>query len=401
MSLYRFRAVAADGVLRRGHLQARSEHELEARLARQGLELLVSRELSPGRARRRGRRVGRPRLIHLCAQLQQLLAAGVPLLDALDDLHASDDCEVLRQVCASLGDDIRGGLSLSAALAQHPGVFSPVFVALIAAGEQSGRLESALARLEMDLKWEEQHFSRLRQALYYPALVGVLLLCVLAFLLVYLVPELVSFLRAMGEALPWQTRWLLACARIAQQYGVFLGAALLCVLPVLGCLRRVSAGVALRMDALALRIPLAGPLVHKLTMTRLCHALAMLYGAGVTVIDSVAQLHDLAGNRALAAALSEAGDAMRRGSGVSAGFAASGLFPSLVVRMLHVGETSGALDSAMLSVASFYARDVERTMARLQATLLPAVTLLLGAMLLWIAFAVFSPLYGLFTRVGI
>jgi type IV pilus assembly protein PilC len=380
VSFYRFRAVAADGVLRRGHLQARSEHELEARLARQGLELLVSQELSPGRARRCGRRVGRPRLIHFCAQLQQLLAAGVPLLDALDDLHASDDSEVLRQVCASLGDDIRGGLSLSAALAQHPGVFSPVFVALIAAGEQSGRLESALARLETDLKWEEQHFSRLRQALYYPALVGVLLLCVLAFLLVYVVPELVSFLRAMGEALPWQTRWLLAGARIAQQYGVLL---------------------AVRMDALALRIPLAGPLVHKLTMTRLCHALAMLYGAGVTVIDSVAQLHDLAGNRALAAALSEAGDAMRRGSGVSAGFAASGLFPSLVVRMLQVGETSGALDSAMLSVASFYARDVERTMARLQATLLPAVTVILGAILLWIAFAVFGPLYGLFTRVGI
>ncbi|MCZ6773049.1 MAG: type II secretion system F family protein, partial [Proteobacteria bacterium] len=154
-----------------------------------------------------------------------------------------------------------------------------------------------------------------------------------------------------------------------------------------------------RIDNIILRMPLIGPVMKKLIVTRVCQVFSIMYSSGITVLDSIRSAEDVSGNRAIATALRDAGRMIADGGGISASFAATGLFPPLVVRMLQVGENTGALEEALDNVSYFYTRDVAETIERLQEMIMPGITMVLGALLFWIMASVLGPIYDLFTQI--
>lgn len=397
MPHYRFRAVDTTGEIRSGDLEAPGLIELEHLLARRGLELLSARR---GRhAGRRGLRLTRPALIGFLDQLQQLLAAGLPLLDILEDLASAPGA--VAGVARELAEAITSGSALSSAMRRQPRVFEPVLANLVEAGELSGRLGELLKHAVQDLRWQDEQVALTRRVLLYPAIVGVTLAGAIGFLLAFVVPQLAGFLTGMGQALPVQTRALLACANALRVHGLVLLTTIPALLALATLAHRWSHAVALKTDSLALRLPVLGPVLAKLALSRLCSVIALLYGAGITVPEALAGAASVTRNRALRAALETARRAIDAGESLSASFEATGLFPPLLKRMLRVGEQTGRLDLALGDVAASFACEAREAVARLQILLMPALVGVLGLVVLWVVWAVFGPLYALLTQLKV
>ena len=397
MTPYAYRAVSPGGQIVRGRLDARDLPDLERRLARLGLELLRGR---PALALQWPARRGIPRreLINFCFHLEQFLQAGVPILDSLADLRDSLEHPRFRPVVAQLITAIEGGQSLSEALLQHPQVFDGVFCSLVRAGEQAGELPRVLRALAAALKRDDELAAFTRRIAIYPLIVCAVILAAIGVALIYVVPELARLFQTVGQALPLQTRILIACSGFVRGYGWLLALAIFAA----GLVFRHALATQPRfrhdIDALKLRLPLLGEVRRKLILARFTGLFAMMYASGITIIDALRAAEDVVGNTALKAGLQQAGRRIEQGAGLSEAFAGVELFPPLVTRMLRVGESTGALDQALSNVSYFYERDVREAIERLQASIEPALTVILGLLLLAVMSAVMLPIYDIVSR---
>lgn len=398
MSVFRYRAIDAGGGVHQGLARASGLAELDALLAGRGLELLRARP-SWGLGARNEPRLPRPAQMLLLSQLEQLLRAGLPMLEILTELARAGGAA--GAIARGLAESIAAGLPLSAGLARFPRVFDPVLLSLVQAGEESGSLPALLRQAVADLRWQEEQLRLTQRVLLYPALVGGVLAAALSFLLVYVVPQLAGFLTGMGQSLPPQTRALLACAEGLKAYGLFAASGL--GLLTVGALTAIRSNTALAtaFDGLCLRLPLLGTVLSKLALGRMCRVCAVLYAAGIPLPEALRLTRGVLTNRALRTALVTAGEQIDAGAGLHDAFAAAQRFPDLLLRMLRVGEHSGRLDEALGQVAECFASDARETVARLQTLLNPALVGVLGLVLLWVVWAVFEPLYGLFTHLRV
>lgn len=399
MEVFVYKAINDQGRVLRGKVDAANPADLETRLSRIGLDLVNYKEVKSKQKNVTGRGIKRTDLITFCFHLEQLTRAGVPILEGLADLRDTIDNKRLREVTAAMIESIEGGKNLSGAMRDFPFVFSPVFVSLIAAGEQSGQIVDVLQKLIENLKWQDEQAAQTKKLLMYPSIVSVIVAAVLFFLMLYVVPQLISFLSTMGQELPLQTRALIWTSAFFREYWYLVLATPIIVGMGLATAINTNPAFALRVDGLKLRLPVIGPILKKIIVTRVCNVFSIMYSSGITVLECIRTSEDVADNKAIQQAVRDAGRLIADGGGISASFAATGLFPPLVVRMLRVGENTGALEEALANVSYFYTRDVRESVANLQAMILPGITIVLGAMILWIMAAVMGPIYDLFTQI--
>ena len=401
MSMYRYKAIDFRGRISKGKTRAANGADLETRLRRTGLELISYRAVRRPGLPLTPRRIKRRDLIVFCFHLEQSLRAGVPAPESLQDLRDSADHPRLREVTGSMLEAIEGGKTLSAAMQEFPGVFNEVFVNLIRAGEQAGNLGAILERLGANLKWQDEQASMARKLLIGPALTGAVIGIVVVFLMTYLVPQLLAFVATTGSGLPAHTLLLIALSTaLADYWQVILCAPLLLLLVVIAG-ARASSGFRLALDRFKLSVPVIGPALEKLILARLAGLFAMMYASGITVIDCISAGERSAGNLAVAQAMNRVGAALAEGQNLGDSFAAAGLFPPLALRMIRVGETTGALAPALENVAWFYTRDAREAVGRLQSLIEPVMTLSLGLIIGWVMLSVFGPIYDLVTGLGI
>ena len=323
------------------------------------------------------------------------------MIDALSDLRDSVEDHRLREVIAGMIEAIQGGATLSESMAKFPGLFDAVFVNLVQAGEMSGQVGMVLRKVTENLRWQDEQAAHVKQILMYPAIVATVVLGVVCFLMIYLVPQLVQFIENMGEKLPLHTRVLIGVSDIFVQFWY-----LILPLPVpivLGgtALRKVSPTFDYAVDDMKLRIWVIGPLLKKIILARFANYFALMYASGITVLECIRISEGLAGNKAVAEAARRAHRQIADGASISSGFEHAGLFPPLVLRMLRVGENTGALDTALLNISYFYERDVRDSIDRIQSMIGPAMTVLLGGLLLWVLSSVLGPIYDLIANIKI
>lgn len=396
MNLHRYRAMAADGRRVRGELDAVDLLDLEQRLQTMGLVLING---EPVRLRWRTRaKVPRRELIHFCFHFEQLLTAGVPPFEALTAMRNATTHARTRALIGMLLADVERGRPLSEAIARQEGVFAPALVALIKAGEHAGRLSEAVREIGAVLEREEALVAHARRIAIYPAIVAALILAALVVALVQVVPEMEKLFRSSGEQLPLQTQVLLALSALVTRHGwlMLLGAGSLAA--ALQWQLAHSEPARVRAHRLLLSLPLVGGILRDIGLARFASTLASLYAAGVPVIDALRISQDTTGNLALRAALHDVTRQVEQGRPLSAAFETASRFPALLTRMAQVGEQTGALDRALENIALLCRRDVEIAIGRLQAAIEPGLTVMLGALLLWVASAILGPIYGLITR---
>jgi len=397
MSLYNYKAVGPDGKTVLGRLDAINLIDLELRLRRMELDLVTGEPISNRSLFGGG--VPRRELIHFCFHLELLVRAGVPILEGLSDLRDSLEHPRFREVVAGLVESIEGGQRLSQAMDAQGKVFNKVFVSLIRAGESSGRLPTVLQGLTESLKWEDELASQTKKLIMYPAFVGTIVIAATFFLMIYMVPQLKQFIKNMGQELPLQTKVLFFVSDLLVNY--WYVALLLPILLGVGLkvMMHVNPLARLRFDAAKLRAPFVGEILRKIILSRFANTFALLYASGIPILDSIRTTQGVVGNLVVKQGLERVEQLISEGQNVTAAFHSIGFFPPLVIRMLRVGESTGALDDALINVSYFYNRDVKESVERVQQLIEPMLTVVLGCLLGWIMLSVLGPVYDVISKI--
>ena len=398
MPLFTYKAVDTQGKSVVGRVEAVNLFDLEQRLARMGLDLVVGGQTAQRSRMIGGGRISRQDLINFCFHLEQLAGAGVPVIEGLVDLRESVENPRFREVVSGLVESIEGGRNLSGALAEFPEVFGKVFVSLVRSGEQTGKLPEVLKSLTESLKWEDELAAQTKKLMMYPAFVGSIVLLVTFFLMIYLVPQMTGFIRNMGQDIPLQTRILMRVSAFFVGYWWAVLAAPFVAWGALKLAMKRNPAVEYALDQYKLALPLVGPILRKIILSRFASSFAMMYGSGITVLEAIRSCEEIVGNKPLQNALRIAGQQIAEGKNLTAAFADLGLFPPLVIRMLRVGENTGGLDRALLNVSYFYNREVRESIGKVQAMIEPALTLVLGAILGWVMLSVLGPVYDAISK---
>jgi type IV pilus assembly protein PilC len=211
--------------------------------------------------------------------------------------------------------------------------------------------------------------------------------------MIYLVPQMTGFIRNMGEAIPLQTQILMAVSSFFVNYWYVVIAGPFVVFFGLRFLIKTNPAVEYAVDRYKISMPLLGPILKKIILSRFAASFAMMYASGITVLDAIRSCEEIVGNKPLEQALRTAGQQIAEGKHLTAAFEDLSLFPPLVIRMMRIGENTGALDTALLNVSYFYNREVKESIGKVQAMIEPALTLVLGAILGWVMLSVLGPIY--------
>jgi len=398
MAMYSYQAINQQGQTRKGLQDAANLVDLEFRLKRSGLDL-IDAKVDSNKTGGQRKKIKRTELITFFFNLEQLTRAGVPLLECLADLRDTMNEARFREVIANLVESIESGKKLSQAMAQHPDAFDKIFVSLTHAGEESGRLPEVFAHITESLKWQDEMASHTKTILMYPAFVGTIVLGITFFLMVYLVPQLVSFIKSMGQEIPIQTRMLLATSWFFVNYWYVILALPIGVPIAIKMLINSSDEMRFRFDLFKLNMWVTGPILRKIILARFANTFAMMYGSGISILDCIANSRDVVNNLAVAKSLNEVTQQIEAGKNLTQSFQDTSMFPPLVIRMLKVGEATGSLDKALLNVSYFYDRDVKESIKKVQILIEPTMTIILGALLGWVMLSVLSPIYDIIGKV--
>ena len=273
-----------------------------------------------------------------------------------------------------------------------------MFTSLVRSGEQTGKLPEVLKSLTESLKWEDELAAQTKKLMMYPAFVGSIVLLVTFFLMIYLVPQMTGFIRNMGQEIPLQTVMLIAVSNFFVSYWWAVLAVPFVAWLALKLAVKRNPAVEYAVDHYKLAAPVVGPILRKIILSRFASSFAMMYASGITVLDAIRSCEQIVGNKPLENALRIAGQQIADGKNLTAAFQDLALFPPLVIRMLRVGENTGALDTALLNVSYFYNREVRESIGKVQAMIEPALTLLLGAILGWVMLSVLGPVYDAISK---
>ncbi len=401
MPTYNYKAVDQVGRAAQGQLDALNEIDLELRLERIGLDLITFRQVKKTKSLFNSSKVSHKDLMMFCFQLEQLTSAGVPLLEGLVDLRDSTANPHFQKVIGSLVSEVEGGKMLSQALAEYPSVFSNVFVSLVRAGEQTGKLPEVFDNLASTLKWQDELVSQTRRLLAYPSFVLVVVLGAVAFLMSYLVPQMVSFLQNMGQELPLETKILIFLSNSFVSYWwVIISTPVIAVIVIAIMVQR-SPDARYKFDYIKLNLPVIGEILQKIILARFARYFALMYQTGIPILDAIKTCEEIVANRVVADALSRAQHQINAGDSMSESFKNAGLFPPLVVRMIRVGESTGGLDKSLLKISYFYDRDVNESIEKMMKMIEPTLTVVLGGILAFIMFSVLGPVYDSFGKLNI
>jgi len=391
---YRFKTIDAVGKIRSDTMVASNPMELEKRLGTMGFDLLSYKEhTKAAKSAFRSKTISRRELINFTFHIEQLIKSGVPLIDSLKDIRDSIEYSHFTDVLQTVIDDIEGGKTLSLALGQHPVIFDKVYVTLVRVGEETGQLAEVLKDLAETIRWQDELISQTKKIMIYPAIVSVIVLLVVAFLMMYLMPQLLPFVRNLGTEIPLHTEILINISDVFVNYWYLIFSSPIIFVFGLKYVAKNNHQVKYFLDDLKLKFWIFGPMMTKIKLARFANYFAMMYSAGITVLDALKISEDMVDNMVLEESIKEARNSISEGIIISKSFEAVGVFPSMIVRMLKVGEDTGAMDDALLNVSYFYNREVKESIEKIEPAILPVLTIILGGIMMWIMMAVLGPVY--------
>ena len=400
MPAYTFEALQADGKSRKGVIEADTVRAARALLRTQALVPLSVEPVTGSGGSVLTRPIGGARAFNSAQlaiwtrQLAGLVSSGLPLERALTALVDEAEHERQRHLIAALRAEVNAGAPLAGAMAQHPRDFSPVYTAVVAAGEQGGHLGAVLERLADDLEERQTLKARLIGAALYPAIVTVVAIVIVIFLVSYVVPQVATVFAGSKQALPTLTVLMLAVSQLVRAWGWWLLVTIVLI--------AVGARLALRnnrlrqkFDALWLRLPLVGRLSRGYNAARFGATLAMLAGAGVPILRALQAAGQTLNNTAMRADAEDALVMVREGAPLAAALAQKKRFPGLLAMFARLGEQTGQLPMMLQRASTQLSAEVQRRALQLATVLEPLLIVAMGVVVLLIVLAVMLPIIQL------
>ncbi len=333
-------------------------------------------------------------LVVFSRQLATIVDAGIPLVGALDVLSQQVENEYFKTIIAGMRDKIESGMSFSAALKEHPEVFSKLFVNMIVAGEGSGALDEILDRVATYLEKTASLRRKIKSALIYPAIVTVMAVLITIVLLIKVVPTFESIFADFGTGLPLPTLILLAISDFLRKYLLLF--IVVSFFAFIGLLRysETKQG-SLRLDSIKLKLPIFGKLIKKVCLARFARTLSTLTKSGVAILSALDIVGETSGNRVIEEAILNAKNSIREGENITDPLIKSGVFPPMVTKMISVGERSGELEKMLGKIADFYEDEVDTAVNGLTSMIEPLIIAFLGIVIGSIVIAMFLPVFKL------
>ncbi len=400
MPAYTFEALNPQGRTEQGVVEADSERAARSQLRTQGLLPLSLSAVTAAKARPgdivlwQPRTFSRTDLVVWTRQLASLVAAGLPLERSLTALSDEAPSPQQRDLVAQLRAEVNAGAPLAQALAQHPREFDELYVAVIGAGEQSGRLGAVLMQLANDLEAAHTMRSKLLAASLYPAIVSSVALLIVLFLLAYVVPQVAQVFTSTQRSLPWLTVAMLTLSELVQALWLWLLLALVLGAVVLRMALRQPAFRA-QFDAAWLRLPVLGRLSQGYNAARFAGTLALLVGAGVPMLKALHTTAHTLSNMALREQALQALDLVREGAPLGSALAHHQRLPSLLPMFARLGEQTGQLPQMLQHAADHLSNEVQRRALQLATVLEPLLIVVMGLVVMLIVLAVMLPIIQL------
>lgn len=401
MPLFEWEGKTAKGEVKYGALAADSEIELRTLIRREGIILVKSTEKKEEKAGRFSTRkkVKQGHIGVFTRQLATMITSGLPLVQSLDALSQQLDDGNLRAIVKAIKQKIEEGVRFADALKDYPKCFDDLYVNLVLAGEEGGTLDAVLIRISTYIEKTEKLKKKVKSALIYPASIVTVAIAVVMILLLFVIPVFEGMFSSFGRALPAPTQMVIDFSKIVKSTVHFMLAGVIVGVFLLRRYHKTEMG-ARQLDSLILRIPVLGLLLKKASMARVTRTLSTLLSSGVSILESLVIVARTAGNKVIEEALMTARTHISQGRSISEPLKESGVFPPMVVQMIQVGESTGALDSMLNKIADFYEEDVDNTVANLTALLEPALMVFLGIVLGGLIIAMYLPIFQLGSVVG-
>jgi len=399
MPSFTYKAKNEYGKTIKGTLIASNEDQLAASLDQIGLYLISAKKTKIAELYLSWESIKRKDLITFTVHLSTTLSAGIPILQSLQDLIEQSEKPRFKNIIEDVSSNIQAGSSLSEALSKHPKVFSELYVSMVKAGETTGNVDKVLTDLVSFLEWQEALAMDVKQATIYPVFVLSAVISLVVLLMTFVFPRFTVIFERTNAPLPLPTRVVMGISHFTTSYW-FIIVLVVMALIVSHRLTVKTPGGRYLFDKLKLKLPVFGNLLRKIALSRFSHHFGALLKAGVEIYHSLMVTEKVVGNTVIAKVISSARDYISAGESLSESLKKGNEFPSLVIRMIAIGESSGNLDKTLGKVSQYYDREVPITIKKVFAVFEPIVIASLAVVVLGMALSMFLPLYQMLNLVG-
>jgi len=399
MAYFNYLATDSQNKEIKGSLEASNLLEAKTKLRQSGVYIIRIQKESNLLEKFGFEKVKNTDLAMFSHQFATMISSGIPLIRALQALAEESTNKKFRTTIDKIRFDVENGVSLSEALLKHPEVFSNFFVTSVKSGEAAGILPAVLNRLASHLEKEEELKRKVSSSFAYPAIVGFVALAVVIFMLIFIVPVFRNVYKALKIGLPGPTVTLIALSNIVIKFWWII---LLLIGISIYALRIVKKNnkYNLIFDRFKLGIPVFGPLNRKVCVSRFVRTLSTMMASGLSLNSSLNIIKDIVGNRVISDSVEAIQKDINQGKQISAALKSQGIFPPIVVQMVSVGEESGNLNALLDKCANFLDEDIDTIIKNLVVKLEPTLTILLAALIGFIALAIYLPMFDLIHKIG-
>jgi type IV pilus assembly protein PilC len=401
MPIYKWEGKTLKGLIKKGEMEAPSEAALRIHLRQQ--TIIPTKILIKGKEVKIGlpfkKKVQQRAVAIFTRQLSTMIDAGLPLVQSLEILSSQQDSPVFKKIIREIREDVEGGSTFAGALKKHPGTFDDMYTNLVVAGEEGGILDNILTRLANYIEKAEALKKKVKSTLVYPTTIVAVAVIVVGILMVFVIPVFETMFKSAGSSLPLPTLIVLTLSKLIKKYVIIFIPGVILFFYLFKKYYKTEKGKAL-IDRLLLRLPVFGPLFQKVAVARFSRTLGTLVSSGVPILDGLTIVSKSSGNRAVEIAILNARSSIREGETISEPLGRSGIFPPMVIQMISVGESTGALDAMLSKIADFYDEEVDVAVSNLTSLLEPLLMIFLGVVIGGVVIAMYLPIFNMASAVG-
>ncbi|MDH4265114.1 MAG: type II secretion system F family protein [Deltaproteobacteria bacterium] len=403
MDVYVWEGRSRKGTIERGEMEAANEATVRTQLRRQQIQALKiqvkPKDILKGITLFKRKKVNEKEIVIFTRQFATMIDAGLPLVQCLEILSSQQGNPFFKEVLLKVKGDVEAGSTFADALRKHPRVFNDLFCNLVAAGETGGILDTILNRLAAYIEKAMNLKKKVKGAMIYPAAVLAIALVVAGALLIFVIPVFQKMFADMGGTLPAFTQLVIDLSEFLRRYFLLVGAIFVAFIFAFRRYYRTEKGRA-TVDDYLLRIPVVGELIKKVAIAKFTRTLSTMLSSGVPILEALEIVARTSGNKTIEKAILKTKVSIGEGKTIAEPLGTSGIFPPMVVQMISVGESTGALDSMLSKIADFFDDEVDAAVAGLTSLLEPLLMVVLGGTIGGLVVAMYLPIFQMASVLG-
>jgi type IV pilus assembly protein PilC len=401
MPIYKWEGKTLKGTTKKGEMEGPNEGAVRISLRQQSIipTKIVSKGTQIKLSFSLGKKVKQRSIAIFTRQLATMIDAGLPLVQSLEILSSQQENKAFKGILREIREDVEGGSTFAGALKKHPATFNDLYTNLVVAGEEGGILDNILTRLANYIEKSEALKKKVKSAMVYPSVIVSVAVIVVIILMIFVIPVFEQMFKSAGQTLPLPTLIVMTLSKVIRKYALIIVPAFILLIYFLKKYHHTENGRTV-IDRLLLKLPVFGQLFKKISVARFSRTLGTLVSSGVPILEGLNIVSKTSGNKTIETAILNARASIREGETIAEPLNRAAIFPPMVIQMISVGESTGALDSMLAKIADFYEDEVDIAVSNMTSLLEPFLMIFLGVVIGGVVIAMYLPIFQMANAVG-